>query len=134
MGPREQRHVLFVEDDALMRRLLSVILGGEVCVARQFRAGEDAFTVVRRDKFDGILLDLQHVNRTGLEIQGRILSVKAILVGRVLVINAEVADRETAEAIISHCVRRSRPAHFLPELWHRLCLFMGLPRQTGATR
>ncbi len=113
-------HVIFAEDEPSIQRLLRAFLAGEPWVGRTTRGGEDVYTIITRDKFDAILVDLQSVAPPSLEGPSPIMNVNPILVGRVLVITADATDPEARQNIIRHCLPDSLHNHPLRTFWHRL--------------
>ncbi len=120
MASSAQRHVIFAEDEPSIRRLLHALLAGEPLVGRTSRGEEDVYTIITRDKFDAILVDLQSVAPPRHERPSPIMNVSPILVGRVLVITADATDPEARQNIIRHCLPDSMPNHRLRSFWHRL--------------
>ncbi len=115
-----RRRVIFAEDDASIRNILNVLLGGEPCAGRDSQGEEYAFTIITRNQFDAVLLDLQCATPPAEEGPIQIKDVCPILVGRVLVITGEVTSPETMEIIARHCLPHgplNRPMH---DLWNRL--------------
>ncbi len=114
------RHVHFLEDDDSIRSILFMLFSREPCVGRVARSEEGALTIITRDQFDAVLLDLQYVNPVAGEGPIQIRSLSPVLVGRVLVITGEVTDPEAMEVIARICVPHVPPKGLIYTLWNRL--------------
>jgi EAL domain-containing protein (putative c-di-GMP-specific phosphodiesterase class I)/ActR/RegA family two-component response regulator len=77
-GPREGKsvpvraehapHVLLVEDDEVLRRVVARILGGEGFEVTQARDGREAFAELDRREFDVVVSDVTMPNMSGLQL------------------------------------------------------------------
>ncbi len=108
-----RRKVLIIEDDASIRNALYVLLAGQQCDGDVATSGRQALSMIRRESFDAILLDMRCQNVLPEQMLSQISYLRPNLVGRVLVITGEVADPKCLELIERNClphVSRSRLA------------------------
>ncbi len=122
-----RRKVLIIEDEPSIRNILFVLLAGLGCEGDVAYTGKEALSMIGRESFDAVLLDLR-CNKVGAEeVVSQIKEVRPSLVGRVLVITGEVTDEETID-LLDRCLVPHVPRNCLmPELWGKLRNLLGLP-------
>jgi signal transduction histidine kinase/CheY-like chemotaxis protein len=112
-GPPEGLRVLLVEDDALVVSVVTRSLAGSnsVAVAPDGAAG---LRMAEPGAFDLLLCDLQMPGMGGLELYGRLASVRPDLARRVLFISGDTSSQATRAALeATGCPLLSKP--FRPE-------------------
>lgn len=115
-----QRKVLFVEDDASIRNVLYVLLAGQGCQAEVAYSGTQALSLIDREEFDAVLLDLRCHNLPAEQVVSRIQEIRPSLLGRVLVITGEVGDPQILEMVERRCLPHVSRDRLLQDLWSRL--------------
>ena len=77
------QHILIVDDEEDLRKLLSQVVSGAGYTVAQAADGEEAMTALRKHKYDLALLDIQMPNATGIDvlkfIQKNSLATRAIM-------------------------------------------------------
>src|SRR5438477_594366 len=101
---RARRKVLIIEDDASIRNVLYVLLAGQQCDGDVATSGRQALSMISRETFDAILLDVRCQNVPPDEMLSQISKLHPDLVGRVLVITGEVTDATSLEMIERNCL------------------------------
>ena len=117
---RQSRKVLIVESDSAISNLLCVLLGGLGCEGNVALGCQQALSMVSRESFDAVLLDLRCTNLPAEQVISRIEEIKPHLVGRVLVITGDTPDPKTIEFIERHCLPQVRENRLMPDVWGRL--------------
>jgi CheY-like chemotaxis protein len=97
--PEDRRKVLLVEDDQFMRNLLQTLLESMGCRSTSVPGARAALDLIRRKRFDAILLDLHCSTAIVGEVIPGILEIHPHLIGKVLLIDGEIADAKTMNAI-----------------------------------
>lgn len=120
------RKVLIIEDEPSIRNVLYVLLAGLGCEGYVAHSGEQALSMVSRESFDAVLLDLRCPDVQAERVVSQIKEVHPNLVGRVLVITGEVTDPQTLELLARHCLPHVSRSRLMQELWHRLRGLLGL--------
>ena len=118
--------MLVVEDEPAIRNVLYVLLAGVGCEGIAAYSGQQALSMISRDRYDAVLLDLRCVNLPAKEIVSQINDLRPSLVGRILVITGEVHDTETMEMIKRHCLPHVAQNRLAQDLWARLKTLLGL--------
>jgi DNA-binding NtrC family response regulator len=106
-----RRKVLIIEDDASMRNVLYVLLASQNLDGDVASSGRQALSMISRESFDAILLDLRCQNVLADQMLSQICRLRPNLIGRVLVITGEIADPKSLELIARNClphITRSR--------------------------
>lgn len=93
------RKVLFIEHEPVVRSLLSVLLSELGCKGEVAANGQQALAMLRQRDFDAVLLDLRSSDTSPEEVVSGIHEIQPSLIGRVLVITAEVDERETLDLV-----------------------------------
>ena len=123
-----RRKVLIHEDEPAIRNVLYVLLAGLGCEGDVVHNSRQALASINRESFDAVLLDLRCSELPPGQLVSEIIDVQPSLVGRILVITAEVAAGETLAMIernsLSHVTRQQAAT----ELWGRLRSLLGLSR------
>jgi DNA-binding response OmpR family regulator len=120
MSDGPHRKVLFVEDDAPIRNVLYVLLAGQGLQAEVAYSGTQALSMIDREEFDAVLLDLRCRNLPAEHVVSRIPEIRPSLVGRVLVITGEVDSPETLKMLETRCLPHVSRERLLQDLWTRL--------------
>ncbi len=126
MTDNPHRKVLFVEDDASIRNVLYVLLAGQGCQAEVAYSGTQALSMIDREEYDAVLVDLRCQNLPAEKVFAQIGEIRPSLMGRVLVITGEVNCPKTMQMIESHCLPHVTREHLLEELWAHLRPMLGL--------
>lgn len=117
---RQSRKVLIVESDSAISNVLCVLLAGLGCEGNVALGGQQALSMVSRESFDAVLLDLRCSNLPAEQVVSQIEEIRPHLVGRVLVITGETPDPKTIELIERHCLPHLPGNHLMPDVWSRL--------------
>ena len=127
MSPGAQnRKVLIVEDDAAIRNVLYVLLAGLGCEGDVAYSGKQALSMLSKDRFDAVLLDLRCSNLPAADMVSQIKEIRPSLVGRVLVITGEVNDAQTMEIVEKNCLPHVPRNRLMQDLWSRLRGVLGI--------
>ena len=126
MAPNaSRRKVLIIEDEPSIRNVLYVLLAGLGCDGDVAHDTQQALSMIRKDRFDAVLLDLRSAHLPPEQMVSAITKLRPSLIGRVLVITGEVSDPDTL-AMLERCavphVERSRVT---TDLWVRLRSLLG---------
>ncbi len=92
MPDAPKRKVLSVEDEPSVRSALLARLSGLGCDVDVASSGTQAIDIIRRAKFDAVLLDLRCAKAQAEEVVPSIQAVRPSLLANVLVITGDVAD------------------------------------------
>ena len=122
----QNRKVLIVEDDAAIRNVLYVLLAGVGCEGDIAYSGKQALSMLSREKFDAVLLDLRCSNLPADQVVSQINEIRPSLVGRVLVITGELTDTQTMKVIEQHCLPYVPRERLMQDLWGRLRSVLGV--------
>jgi len=112
-----RRKILIIEDEPAIRNLIHILLVSMGCECTLAQGGQQALAAIRRKSFDAILLDLRCSDLPTEKVLSGIKEIQPNLVGRVLVVNGEVADQGTMELIERHCLQQVHRNRLLQELW-----------------
>jgi two-component system response regulator PilR (NtrC family) len=99
-----RRKVLIIEDEPSIRNVLYVLvvgLGYDVDAASD---AQQALSMIRRDQFDAVLLDLRASQLPPEQMVCAITDLRPSLVGRVLAISGEVSAPSTIEMLERYAV------------------------------
>jgi two-component system response regulator PilR (NtrC family) len=121
-----RRKVLIVEDEPSIRNVLFVLLAGLGCEGDVAYTGQQALSMVSRESFDAVLVDLRCSNLGAEEVVSQIKEISPNLVGRVLVITGEVTDPQTMELLSHHLLPHVPHDRLMPELFSQLRGILGL--------
>ena len=135
MSPAPQlRNVLIVEDEPSIRNVLYLLLAGLGCEGNVAHTAQQALSMIEKQSFDAMLLDLRCSEMPAAEMASAIKELRPSLVGRVLVITGEVADPQTLEMIKKNCWPHIPRHRVMQELWDRLRSLLGSsPSSSGST-
>jgi len=92
-----RRRVLIIEDEPSIRNVLYVLLASIGCDAETATNGAQALAMVQREQFDALLLDLRCSDLEPEMVLSNVYRIRPSLIGRVLVVAAEVADEKALE-------------------------------------
>jgi len=121
----QRRKVLIIEDEPSIRNVLYVLLAGFGCDGDVAHDTDQALSMIRRDRFDAVLLDLRSAHLPLEQMVSAITELRPSLVGRVLVITGEVSDPNTLE-ILARCAVPYVPCdRVATDLWGRLRVLLG---------
>jgi DNA-binding response OmpR family regulator len=123
---RTQRRVLIIEDEPSIRNVLYVLLAGLGFEGDVSHSSAQALAMISRESFDAVLLDLRSSEIAAEKIVAQIREIRPSLVGRVLVITGEVADRETLELIERHTLPHVPCHRLFQDLRNRLRTVLGI--------
>jgi DNA-binding NtrC family response regulator len=121
-----RRRVLIVEDEPSIRNVLFVLLAGLGCEGDVAYTGKQALSMVSRESFDAVLVDLRCNNLGAEEVVSQIKEISPSLVGRVLVITGEVTDPQTMDLLSRHLLPHVPRTQLMPELFSQLRTILGL--------
>jgi CheY-like chemotaxis protein len=124
-----RRKVLIVEDDASIRNVLYVLLAGLGFDGDVAHSGRQALELASRESFDAVLLDLRSCDMATEQVVSGIKQVQPSLVGRVLVITGEVADRQTLETIERYTLLHMPRHRVMQDIGSRLKTVLGVPHE-----
>lgn len=126
-GNRVRRKILVVEGEASIRTLIHTLLARIGCESEMAENGKDALAKVDHGSFDAALLDLRCTELEPAAVVSQIYDLRPSLVGRVLVLTADVADPATIELIEEHYLLSIRRNCLRDELTGRLRALLGIP-------
>jgi DNA-binding NtrC family response regulator len=119
------RNVLIIEDEPSIRNVLYVLLAGLGCEGNIAHNAQQALAMIEKQSFDAVLLDLRCSEMPAREMGSAIKELRPSLVGRVLVITAEVSDPQTMEMIKKNRWPHIPRQRVMQELWERLRSLLG---------
>ncbi len=130
-----RRKVLIIEDEPSIRNVLYVLLAGLGCDGDVAHGTQEALTMLTKDRFDAVLLDLRAAHLPPEQMVSAITQLRPSLVGRVLVITGEVSDPSTIEMLERCAVPHLPRSRVTSDLWGRLRTLLGFARSVdSATR
>ena len=94
-----RRKVLIIEDEPSIRNVLYVLLAGVGCDGDVAHDTDQALSMIRKDQFDAVLLDLRSAHLPPEQMVSAITELRPSLVGRVLVITGEYSHPKTLEML-----------------------------------
>ena len=97
-----------------------VLLAGLGCEGDVAYSGKQALSMLTKDKFDAVLLDLRCSNLPAADMVSQIKEIRPSLVGRVLVITGEVNDAQTIQIVEQNCLPLVPRNRLMQDLWSRL--------------
>lgn len=98
----QDRKILLVEGEPVAGDVLRGVLKKLGCQGEVAADGQEALSMVSRNDFDAVLLDLRSSNLPPEEVVSGIHDIRPSLVGRVLVISGEVDDPATLNLMERH--------------------------------
>lgn len=129
-----QRKILVIEHEPTLRNLIRILLTSMGCECTLADGGLSALGMLSQKTFDAVLLDLRLPDLPPIRVLSGIKTIQPTLVGRVLVINSEVANSGTMEAIERFCLPNISRNRLVQELWPKLeHMFRIFPLSKGAT-
>jgi two-component system, NtrC family, response regulator PilR len=114
------RKVLIVEDDSSIRNVLYVLLASMRCEGEIAYDGRQALTMINRQQYDAILLDLRCYNLAPEKVMAGLKQIRPSLLGRVLIITGEVNDPSALEFFSQFSAPQIPRTRLIEELWPRL--------------
>lgn len=120
-----RRKVLIVEDEPSIRNVLYVLLAGLGCDGDVAHDTQQALTMIRKHRFDAVLLDLRSAHLPPDQMVSTITELRPSLVGRVLVITGEVSDPHTLELLERSAVPHISRNRVAADLWGRMSALLG---------
>ena len=120
-----RRKVLIVEDEPAIRNIIYVLLAGLGCEGDVATNSDQALSMIRRDRFDAVLVDLRSAQLPPDQMVSAITELRPSLVGRVLVITGEVSDPHTLEMLARDAVPHLPRSRIMTDLWGRLQALLG---------
>ena len=120
-----RRKVLIIEDEPSIRNVLYVLLAGLGCEGDIAHDSRQALSMIRKDTFDAVLLDLVLSHLPPDQMVSAITKVRPSLVGRVLVITGEVTDPDTLAMLEKCAVPHVERSRMTTDLWGRLRTMLG---------
>jgi DNA-binding response OmpR family regulator len=115
-----RRKVLIIEDEPAIRNVLYVLLAGLGCDGDVASDTKHALSMIRKDSFDAVLLDVVSAHLPPDEMVSAITNLRPSLLGRVLVITGEVADADTLARLERCAVPHVARSRVTSDLWARL--------------
>ncbi len=100
----QRRKVLIIEDEPSIRNVLYVLVAGLGYDCDSASDAHQALSMIRRDQFDAVLLDLRSSEIPPEDMFTAITELRPSLVGRVLVISGEVSSPGTLEMLERYAV------------------------------
>ena len=127
------RKVLIIEDEPSIRNVLYVLVAGLGYDVDAASDAQQALSMIGRDQFDAVLLDLRASQLPPEQMVCAITELRPSLVGRVLVITGEVADPETLATLERYALPHVPRSRVVAELWDRLRTLLGFaPSEAGS--
>ena len=99
-----RRKVLIIEDEPSIRNILYVLLAGLGYDGDSASDAAQALSMIRKDQFDAVLLDLRASQIPPEQMVSAITELRPSLVGRVLVICGEVSSPATIQMLERYAV------------------------------
>ena len=99
-----RRKILIIEDEPSIRNVLYVLVAGLGYDGDTASNAHQALSMIRKDQFDAVLLDLRSSQLPPDEMVNAITELRPSLVGRVLVICGEVSSPSTIEMLERYAV------------------------------
>jgi len=127
-----KRKVLIIEDEPSIRNLLYVLLAGLGCEGDIAYTGQQALSMISRERFDAVLLDLRCTNLEPDHVVSEIRELRPNLVDRVLVITGEVTDPKVMDWVEKQCLPHVKSNRLVQELWTSLHHLLGLSNSPKA--
>ncbi len=129
MAPNSlRRKILIIEDEPSIRNVLYVLLASLGCEGDVATDAQQALAMIRRDRFDAVLLDLRCAHLPLEQMVSAITELRPSLVGRVLVITGEVSDPHTLETLAREAVPHVSSNRVNADLCWRLQTLLGFAR------
>ena len=112
---KRRGHVLLLDDDPAIQRLVSKILKGDGYKVDVVGNGKDAITAIEKTPFDVILLDLMMPHEGGMTVMRHLREQTPQLLQRVVLLTAtpEAVLRTMAGDIAAIVHKPFEPAHLL---------------------
>ena len=123
-----RRKILIIEDEPAIRNVLYVLLAGLGWDGDVAPNAQQALSMVRKERFDAVLLDLRSTQLPAEEMVSAITELRPSLVGRVLVITSEVSDPQTLQMLERCAVPHLPRSRLSTDLWGRLRTLLGFAR------
>jgi two-component system response regulator PilR (NtrC family) len=120
-----RRKILIIEDEPSIRNVLYVLLAGLGCDGDVAHDTQQALSMIRKDRFDAVLLDLRSAHLPPEQMVSTITDLRPSLVGRVLVITGEVADPNLIEMLERQAVPHLQRSQVTSHLWGCLHALLG---------
>lgn len=120
-----RRKVLIIEDEPTIRNVLYVLLAGLGCDGDVAHDTQQALSMIRKDRFDAVLLDLRSAHLPPEQMVSAITELRPSLVGRVLVITGELSDPNTLEMLERCAVPHISLSRVTADLWGRMEALLG---------
>ena len=121
-----RRKVLIIEDEPSIRNVLYVLLAGVGCDGDVAHDTDQALSMIRKDQFDAVLLDLRSAHLPPEQMVSAITELRPSLVGRVLVITGEVSDPGTLEMLKRYAMPHVPRSRITSELSRGIAQIDGL--------
>lgn len=118
-GARD-RKVLLIESEPVARDVLRLLMKKLGCEGQVATDGQQALSMVSRNDFDAVLLDLRSSALPPEEVVAGIHDIRPSLVGRVLVITGEVDDSATLDLVERYFLLQIRRSRLINDLVGRL--------------
>lgn len=132
--PARYRKVLIVEDEPSIRGVMYTLLAALRCDSDVAANGREALAKISQEEYDAVLLDLRCADLVPEEVLAQIQDLRPNLVGRVLVITAEVADPKIAELIERYFLLRIPDSRLKQDLLGVLMALLIIPPQSQPAR
>jgi two-component system, NtrC family, response regulator PilR len=123
-----RRRILIIEDEPSIRNVLYVLLARLGCEGDVATDAQQALGMIRRNRFDAVLLDLRTAHLPLEQMVSAITELRPSLVGRVLVITGEVSDPDTLELLAREAVPHVSSNRVNSDLCWRLETLLGFAR------
>jgi DNA-binding NtrC family response regulator len=120
-----RRKVLLIEDDASIRNVLYVLLAGQHCDGDVATSDRQALSMIDREAFDVIVLDVRCQNVLPDQMLSQISELHPNLIGRVLLITGEVPDAKSLELIERNCLPHVSRSKLATDLLGQIRSLMG---------
>jgi DNA-binding response OmpR family regulator len=127
-----RRKVLVIEDEPSIRNVVYGLLNALQCDGDVAHSGQQALSMLNRESFDAVLLDLRISDSPPDQVVRRISEIKPSLMGRIL-ITGEVSDRRTLELIEQNASKSIRKGNLAHDLWDRLRALLGPAQSPQST-
>ena len=119
-GSPPHRKVLIIENEPDVRNALYVLLAGLGCEAEVAPGVRNALARISTERFDAVMLDLRCCGESPEQAVLQIKEICPSLVGRLVVITADVTSPRVLEALERQCLPKVRHRHLTQDLMNVL--------------
>lgn len=113
----EKAHILVVEDEAPIRRLIQAALDPKAYLIIETPSGEEALQLLAQQRFDLLVLDLRLDDLSGWDVLDAIRTRRLREAMRVMILTAQSAERDILrgwqQGVDQYCMKPFEPRQFV---------------------